>query len=311
MPTTNTRGVGLLAVLLFVAFAAVQGKELRHGDHVRLPDNDAAAEAAEIGINCPSIRDTFRDSSSVKCDGCHVIAVALTYRIARARMTFDEATDGLCDDMMESVLRQKTNGRRFWVPPHKSRSKDQEIKDADREFETSRTITLTGMEARFGSPPTYHDEFEQTVLPCAPYLLKRLCFARFEQHEDDVERCWTSARQNATKAAKLGEVKSGKKGQGVVVVVSPDSDEEESLLNCFSNALGCHTGDCHERRVLKAREAERLRFLKFEGAYGNQKVPFVEDEFTPGHMERNPYAPGGAKANANELLRRRKPSDDL
>ena len=68
---------------------------------------------------------------------------------------------------------------------------------------------------------------------------------------------------------------------------------------------GCQSGDCHERKVLKAREGERLKFLKFEGAYGNQKAPYVEDEFQPGLMEKNPYAPGGAKARQNELLKKR------
>jgi hypothetical protein len=278
-----------LCAVTVVLLVTVEGKELLHGDQVRLPDNAAGAEAAEVGINCPSLTDKFRSSSSVKCDGCHVIAVALVYRVVRKREIFDEATDTLCNDMMHSVLRQKTNGRRFWVPPHKSGLADHDIAETDKKLLESdeKTITLTGMDPRFGNLVTYHDEWEQRVLPCAPYLLKRMCFERMGEHEEGVELCYNAIRKTAP----------GK-------MIKPDTPEEEKLLECVSAALGCEDGDCLERRVLEERKKERVRFLKFEGAYGNEKAPYVEDEFQPGMMEKNPYGPGGNLEKRNEVRKK-------
>jgi hypothetical protein len=275
-----------LVACVFLTMTA-SARELRHGDQVRLPDNAAGAEAAELGINCPTISDVLRPSSSIKCDGCHVIAIALVYRVVRKRQLLEEATDALCEDMMESTLRQKTNGRRFWVPPHKSKLGDTAMNEEDKLLETDRTMTLTGLDPRFGRTVTYHDEFEQRVLPCAPYLLKRMCFARLEEHDDAVEACFKTAKKKAPNA-----------------IVKPDSEGEETLLECVSNALGCHSDDCHERRVLKAREEERVRFLKFEGAYGNEKAPYVEDEFQSGLMMKNPYGPGGALEKKNDVRKK-------
>ena len=321
----------LLSFALVLGGATVvRGKRLESGAEFHQAVGADSSDVAD-SINCPTLDVAFPDPSTLRCEACRTVASEMAHQVVRNGYMFDEVTETICDDMLHSELRQRENGFRFFLTPHQRKNEPvrYDEKRAKGVGSLPKTVTLGGGTKPEGVDWTAFTNKEANMLPCAGYLVKKECFKKLEEHEEAIEKCLPKkvrgkrtkpaakngghvahidvkgSRELAERAMKAKEAKAkGEEVEDPYAEASDPKSPDQAAKHCLAQVMCAK--DCAEKPLLKAREEERVAFLKYEGAYGNPKFPYVEDEFEPGMMVKNPYAKGGELEKKNEHLQKRK-----
>lgn len=201
-------------------------------------------------------------AGTVRCEACLTIVRHLVKRAMDDRVDILDVGEMSCAEM-DSTYELKQQKNGFRFWGRTADAEDRDVGVPDR-YGPQRIMPLS-----------FHSSEESAALPCSGFLLGRFCSSLLEKYEDTVfGQCF----------AKNGRVRS-------------------EVLRCLEDDL-CQSvsHDCDAQMLSIARKRERELFLKYEGKFGNEKFPYVEDEAKPGLLMRNPYAPGGELAENNDLL---------
>eukprot|EP00760_Papus_ankaliazontas_P027990 PhM_4_TR3472/c3_g1_i1/m.77876 len=271
----------------------------------------AASTATIDDTNCPTLYPDFTWPESLQCENCRLFFNVFK-EFKRTHGGDEHDFYDMCafyfqiesSSSSEPELRQKPRtGARYWVfnttRPSRTtmtslpfdtvqdREAFQDLEGAQRRRMVGAASSIAetvfddepdwmdpGRKRKYSALPEPLDRDETYLLPCYPYFLQRECTRFAERFADAVEStAWVLKHRSAT-------------------------------AFCSSSSIRL----CERKRLARAAEHDRVRWLKWMGAAKLQHTKGAFDVFVPTEdnedmMMRNPYAVGGEKEGENELLR--------
>ncbi len=226
------------------------------------------------------------------------------------------SSDEFCQSAYESYhLKERATGARVWM--RRDGEKDEDELDAERAaLLQSHLVASTGDACSSGGeqcsgdllPVKFHTPEERRHLPCARFFFKQLCLREISRNDEPLEGCFDMA---VTRIAKRfvtgGDRENTSVAQGAKLTASKSDialrDDWSTVLGeCLDKVLQCSSRFCNSRLVAIAMDREWTNFAWYEGAFGNDKLPYVVDPENRGRNMLNPYRKGGEKAAANPWL---------
>lgn len=303
------------AAALFLAWLVISSSVATGPEKMRAKREVNIRSKENLELNCPSIQHEF-PPGTIRCESCRAVGEALAFLVDRRSMDPLEATDAVCDRLLESaVLQQTRNGLRYWDMSG-LRTEEEEAEAVFPLASNEDKVEVKGAKAPVvgtdGEPSdpfavTYHTAEERVVLPCAHFFLKQYCHKHLEHHDEKIEECMVQFKKRVKAGAaedrellsrpKRAPVERGGKKTNREIAV-------EMLRHCLTVPLcEVHSYDCYSRIVAQKEEEEIERFRKYQGTYGAKQFPYAADRQDRKVYERNPFAPGGERVKDNELLR--------